>query len=89
MSVENRPNIPRSIAVQTTQLCDACFTGIRSGIRHTVTVVPVPVLAKCSNSTYYNDNYKSSIFRAVSSSSTIPPVLRYHLWLGNHTFSVF
>uniref|UniRef100_A0A8R1TVP0 Uncharacterized protein n=1 Tax=Onchocerca volvulus TaxID=6282 RepID=A0A8R1TVP0_ONCVO len=75
LSVENRPNVPHGITVQTTQLRNASFAGIRSENRRTVTVVPVPVLAKCSNSTHYNDRYQASLFGTVSSSSTNPSII--------------
>uniref|UniRef100_A0A915PZI2 Bm8830 n=1 Tax=Setaria digitata TaxID=48799 RepID=A0A915PZI2_9BILA len=74
-SMENRPNVPHGITVQTAQLRNASFAGIRSGNGRTVTVVPVPVLTKCSNSTHYNDSYQASLFGTVSSSSTNPTII--------------
>ncbi|KAL3981667.1 hypothetical protein ACH3XW_43985 [Acanthocheilonema viteae] len=75
LSMENRPNVPHGITVQIAQLRDASFASIRSGNPHTVTVVPVPVLAKCSNSIYCNDSYQASLFGIVSSSSTNPNII--------------
>ncbi|EFO22405.1 hypothetical protein LOAG_06084 [Loa loa] len=87
LSMENRPNVPRGITVQTSQLRNASFASIRSGNRRTVTVVPVPVLAKCSNSTHYNDSYRTSLSRTVSSSSTNPGSIHMSSFASeSHTF---
>ncbi|KAM3726779.1 Chromatin assembly factor 1 subunit [Dirofilaria immitis] len=58
LSMENHPIVPHGITVQTAQLRKASLTGNR----HTVTVVPVPIPAKCSNSTHYNNHYQASLF---------------------------
>lgn len=84
--MENRPNIPHGITVQTAQLRNASFAGIRSGNRRTVTVVPVPVLAKCSNSTHYNNSYQASLSGTVSS-STNPGIIPVSSFASeSHTF---
>lgn len=75
LSMENRPNVPNGITVQTAQLRNASFAGIRSDNRRTIAVVPVPVLAKCSNSIYYSDSYQTSLFGTVASSSTNPGII--------------
>lgn len=74
LSVENRPNVTPGVTVQT-HLRSASFAGIRTGGGQTVTVVPVPVLAKCSDSTHYSDSYRTVTFGAVPSSSANPTII--------------
>ncbi|VDN00997.1 unnamed protein product [Thelazia callipaeda] len=78
-SVENHPNV----AVPTAHLRNASHTDIRSDNGRAVTIVPVPVLKKCSNSSHYKDSYEAIISSSPASHNIIPLT---SFTSGSHTY---